>query len=735
MGWPPLQRHLQMCEGLCRFAWVLVSRDIEFSELADTYYLYDKAVVSKTLCNLIFNACKNSMLTSTCADHGWAVHGKSDPPPQKWDRATLSELLVNVPYLRAKIEEVEDLLLGIERPLWSLPATEAILWTIYFNCVGLLPPYVADGWYDRSKHLSTILKSLDVPLSCCRWMEMSMLKGYGKHEFDLDAVAEKFCRGNGNLTEASLSRIYDAFRSVAGRPVYTGLRYDDYLKSGLWATSGSAGGLKERWIIDGVARERRLKKNMILDWYSPDVVTRKVMEMKQLRCVLAMKNEVGKARPVVSADPWSYVPMAWVMERVKPWLKSIPGFFVYVEGDDLVNLLTSTGKKLACRGDDIIVTLSDGRIFSFDFMEYDHQIPVWFVSKLWMDLTVDMDSTIPERLLVDKVTQLLSNIVLHWDVDGEWRERQMTGSLASGLRLTTYVGTVVSLGLGVLLSRTADPWPLVGELNVMYSRSKCYLRSGGEFLRNYFGADGVSAYPTRSVVAMLQHKPWLDAELGRAQAVAKARFVTFQRLGHVPPHHWPLPNEYGCPKLYGGLGINRFGWDYCKVDLDEESIRGVPLRGRMAQLETRGLPDDIYTMAVAAKQVRSTYCRVRRRILSGGTVLEKSNLSLWQYPLYYDELKLEYWQQRVSFYEALRIVSPELAWFVSEHKKWGRRQAMAVAKGGPEKAMCNTLFLPAVCVKMPDSYPGRLPGSLRLWYRAHIDQLSELGVRTLRMAS
>lgn len=311
----------------------------------------------------------------------------------------------------------------------------------------------------------------------------------------------------------------------------------------------------------------------------------------------------------------------------------------------------------------------------------------------------------------------------------------MTGSLASGLRLTTYVGTVVSLGLGVLLSRVSDPWPLVKELNVLYSRSKCYLRRGGEFLRNYFSDGQASAYPTRSVVAVLQHKPWLDAELGRAQAVAKARFVTEQRLGRLPPHFWPLTESYGCPQSYGGLGINRTGWDYCKVDLEEESVHGVPLRGRVDQLVLKGLPDDLFTMAVASREVRATYSRTRRKILSGGVLIEKANFRQWQLPIRFDELKLEYWQQRVNYYEAMRIVSPELAWFVSENKRWGRRQAVSVAKAGPEKAMCSTLYLPSVCVQQPDVYPGRLPGSLRLFYRTHVDLLTELGVAVQRTAS
>lgn len=725
-----------MCEPIAGLAWMLVANEAaELQELADTYFLYDKSTVERTVCKMIFNSCKDNFVTGECKTHGWSIVGKDKRHAARADPNVLGEILSSVPYLRAKVDEIEDLLVGIEAPLASLPVTEAVLWTIYFNLLGMSPPNVSDGWYDRAKSLSTVLKSLDLPLNCCKWMEMSMLKGYGRHEYDLDAVAEKFCVGNGNLSEPALSRIYEAFMSVAGRPTYTALRYEDYLVSNAWATSGSAGGLKERWVVDGVSEERRLKKNMIIDWFNPSIVTKKIMEMDTLKCVLAMKNEVGKARPVVSADPWTYIPMAWVMERVKPWLRSIPGFFVYVDSDALVNLLTSKDPILACRGDDIVVTLPNGRTFSFDFMEYDHQIPVWFVVRLWRDLTVDMDMTVIENMLVEKVATLLGRIILYWNVDGDWKEREMTGSLASGLRLTTYVGTVVSLGLGVLLSRVEDPWPLVKELNVLYSRSKCYLRRGGEFLRNYFSEGQASAYPTRSVVAVLQHKPWLDAELGRAQAVAKARFVTEQRLGRLPPHFWPLSGPYGCPQVYGGLGVTRVGWDYCKVQLDEESIRGVPLLGRVDQLVQKGLPDDLYTMAVAAREVRATYSRVRRKIVSGGSVVEKGNFRQWQSPIRYDELKLEYWQQRVSYYEAMRIVSPELAWFVSENKRWGRRQAAAVAKGGPEKAMCSTLYLPSVCVKQPDVYPGRLPGSLRLFYRTHVDELSDFGIAVQRTAS
>lgn len=724
-----------MCEPLCDLAWVLVTCENDIGELADTYHLYDKSVIHEQLCKLIFKSCRDNFVTGNCTIHGWRVHGKPLPHNLDVNVDVAAELLADVPYIRAEAAEVVDLLSGLERPLSVLPVTEAMLWTIYFNLVGMPVPNVQPDWYQRAKDLSTVLKSLDLPLSCCRWMEMAMLRGYGEHAYDIDQVADKFCKGNGNLTEQALQQIYDAFLSVAGRPYYTSLRYDDYLRSGAWATAGSAGGIKERWSVDGHSAMRRIKKNMMLDWFPPERVSAEVLSMHSLRCVLAMKNEVGKARPVVSADPWSYVPMAWVMERVKPWLRQIPGFFVYVEGDALVNLLVSKDPILACRGDDIVVTVPDGRVFSFDFSEYDHQIPVWFVVKLWRGLTDDMEVVANERTIIDKVTQLLGNIVLHWEKDGEWKERQMTGSLASGLRLTTYVGTVVSLGLGVLLSKAENPWPLVTSLNVMYSRSKCYLRRGGEFLRNYFGPEGVSAYPARSVVAILQHKPWLDAELGRAQAVAKARFVTEQRLGRVPPHFWPLGMKYGCPKLYGGYGIARDGWDYCKLDVDEEAVSGVPLAGRKNKLVADGLPNDVYTLAVAAKQVRTTYSRVRRRVISGGVQPGRGNFRLWQEPIRCDELKLEYWQQRVNYYDALKMVNPELAWFVSENKRWGRKQALAVATDGPEKAMCSTLYLPSVCVQVPDVYPGRLPNSVRLFYRTYVDTLTDIGVRTLRMSS
>lgn len=723
-----------MCEALCQLAWILVSSTSELSELAETYYLYDSSVIKKVLCNNIFVCCRNNFVTGACAEHGWSVVGKEHVETKLADDV-VQELLLSVPYRRAKFEEIRDLLGGLERPLWQLPIVESVLWTLYFNLMKMDVPYVSAGWYERSKDLSTILKSMDLPLSCCRWMEMNMLKGYGQHVFNISEVALKFCRGNGNLGRRELDQIYDSFLSVAGRPRYSSLRWDEYLASGRWATTGSAGGLKQRWGVDGDVEERRMKKNMMVDWYSLSDIQRQLMAQKELRCGLAMKNEIGKARPVVSADPWSYVPMSWVMEKVKDWLKSIPGFFVYVEGDDLVKLLTSTAAILACRGDDIVVTLDSGRTLSFDFKEYDHQIPSWFVQRLWVDLTADMDKTNNELQVVDKVTELLGNVRLYWNDAGIEHSSPLEGSLASGIRLTTYAGTVVSLGLGNILRRTVDPWPTIKDLNVLFSRSKCYQRRGGEFLRNYFTPDGVSAYPCRSVVAILQHKPWLDAELGRAQAMAKARFVTQQRLGQSPPHYFPLHEQYGCPQLYGGLGIGSIGWDYCKVDIDEERVSGVPTRGRDAQLVEQGLPDDVYTLAVAMRRIQLVYGRQRTKIVGGGNLKQRCGFTTWREPIHYDKLRYEYWNQRLSAYEAMKMVSPTLAWFVSEHKKWGRRQALQVADSGPEKALASTLFLPKVCVRTPDIYPNKSPGSLREFYRIYHDELTETGLKVARMAS
>jgi hypothetical protein len=581
---------------------------------------------------------------------------------------------------------------------------------------------------------------MDANVDLLRWVEMSMLLGYDVHKSDLDAVAKKFCEGNGNLTGDVQRELLKTFSEIAGpvKQTYTPLM--SYLWSLKWSTSGSVAGVKETWSVDGDREEHRISKNMLIDWFTPKQMLEELMKQDVLKCSLAMKNEVGKQRPVVGADPWSYLVMSWVMSMIEDWVRNIPGFFVYVEGTALYDVLRAVrrgDRVVACRGDDIMVTLKDGRVFSFDFKEFDHQVPMSYVVDLWELIVSQMQFSAEERIYIDKVSFLLRHVVLYWYTEVGQHSRRMEGSLASGIRLTTIAGTSVSRAVAKLLANADDPWAVVRRLNLLFSRSKCYIRRGGEFLRCYVSPSGMSSYACRSVVSFLQHKPWLDGDMSRADATYKALFVTLQRLGNYPPHYIDRFGIYGCPKVYGGHGIGRYGWDFVRRDPDENpKVKGVPIENRAEAMVRAGLRDDIVTRVLSGRDVSTLYARKREgKVISGGFKPEPSGLGpVW--PLVrYDRLKFRYWEEMFGWTRAAQIVAPDLLAFMVKHSRWGRRAALKLAEAGPEIAMCCKLWVDTRAKATIDQWPGTKAGSVRAFYRSTIETLSDEYSFVLRLAS
>lgn len=731
-----------MCDGLAEFGWVMVSENWDTMELESSFFLYSKDVLLQVLCDTAKKTCEDAGLYYKCTKHECKSGGKRLPVVGQVSAVDKS-LFDGLPFLRAKVVEAQPYLCGLERALWSLDLVPAVHLTVYFNLLGFQPPHFALGWVARAKLLSAMLKSLDVGVDCLRWVEMQQCQGYDYHQSDINAVAAKFCKGNGNIPASTLIKISDAFWTHAGSSSWTYVPYEDYIVSGKWQTSGSASGVKRDWSIDGKMELHRLTKNQLEDWFSTRTLAWHFMKLDTLDCVLANKNEVGKQRPVVGADPWSYVFMSWVMDCIKPWLTTIPGFFVYVEEDAIITLARSIGRKekvIACRGDDLIVTLADGRVLSFDFPEFDHEVPMWFTRLQWDLLTRLAPVSVFERDGISKVSYLLGNVVLHWYDKGVQHSSPLTGSLASGIRLTTVVGTIVSLGLGLLLRSLHNPWPAVEELRIPFNRSKCYVRNGGEFLRTYMSEEWAASYPARSVIAFLQHKPWLDGEQSRVEACFKALFVTMQRLGAVPPHGLHVEGTYGCPKLYGGHGVAQRGFDFCLVERDDDkSLRGVSPYLRLSlESKRNGLPEDIDLLSVVVDRQRELYgANGEEYIVGGGYKKNKRVHGLGPVRQTYrlDMFKYAYYVAKGGFYFALSILNPSLGYEVRKLSKWGRTQAFKVCLNGPELPMTCRLYCPSSLKRPMERGPGADEEGLRTYYRSQFEELNEMGYAYRRVAT
>lgn len=733
-----------MCQGIDTWAWVLVLHPCDICDYEDNFFLYDSVYMQSIVCDIVKTVCTRMYYNGACDEHNWrVVEYKPQAKPEFIEVNVADELLATLPFVRCKGIEVSPLLGWVQKFLsCGSNLLEACHLSVFCTLGSVCPLGVSEGWVDRAKCVSKILKSMDLGLDAMRWVEMQQLQGYEYHDIDVDAVATKFCLGERNFTVEQLSSLFDSFRVNSPPPSVEYIPFTDYYNSGMWVTSGSASGLRADVTVDGLAKDIRMTKNMIPDYYSVSTAVANLFKTSRLVCVLANKNEVGKQRPVVGAEPWSYLVMSWVMHMLKDWLSRIDGFSIY--GDDLslvgIGERVMNGKSvLYCRGDDLVVTVRDGRIFSFDFKSFDHQIPMAFTLKVWEYLC---DAVYPycssgERNMLGHVSVLLQNVVLVWYSGDEKHEARMTGSLASGIRITSIVGTVVSFGLACMLRDSADPWTTVKLSGVLFDRSKCYLRRGCEFLRNYFGQFGGGGYPARSCIAILQHKPWLEAKESRVRAVFKAWAVTQQRFGVMPPYSFNhLREAYGCPQLYGGYGVTDFGWDFCRVDVDRERVTRVPIAMRSEMIARKlQVPVDSYCDVMAIRQIESIYGRVRQKVVSGGYSSRLAN-RVTRFPtIAYDVNKLEYWSIRLGKWDSMWLVSPSLASFVWRNRRWGTKQALAVASDGPEVPLLWMPQLPSPVLVPQQFGPGPMEGSLRMFYRTVRVDVKKEYLWATRMAS
>lgn len=250
-------------------------------------------------------------------------------------------------------------------------------------------------------------------------------------------------------------------------------------------------------------------------------------------CIVALKEEEKKTREIITTPMASYLRQSYLAYR---W-NSLPGDSPLVNPEWLGDFQGTRYPWYGCA----------------DAERFDHSVSKEMIQHIvWKMGEID-EST---RLVAAAEIACIDRLKISWN-DRIWDYR---GGLLSGWRITSIVGTLISMSIGRRIVERTGLWGAknIGmgddiiiaspertitkrDLYEAYAETKFHINltkttAGpvGEFLRQTYSDRGVFGYPALAAGSILYAPPWLERfELATAQEISKNWITLYSR---VLPH-------------------------------------------------------------------------------------------------------------------------------------------------------------------------------------------------------
>jgi hypothetical protein len=374
----------------------------------------------------------------------------------------------------------------------------------------------------------------------------------------------------------------------------------DFIASGQADTAGASSYGTIRWKNSEEHGRFKARKNMIQDLLTPAEITHLVLEHFGIQTSTAfVKPELGKLRVAVTGDIWTYY--------MQSYLNYLCGS-VYLEWEG--NTMDEGFKQQTERAERYVNF--EGYGLPFDFAQFDHQPTQWEIKTLvtkyltrgLVNVPWDQQALVSQYIL--KVVESFSNSSIIVTHEGKRHTFRQTGSLSSGIRLTSMLGNYWNLtmtyiarrlvrALGVespvssdvrgddsaiftdnyftaLLMRLA-----LAAINAIGNDAKYGIhKSQTEFLRVWY-SNHAYAFPNRVIPGIMQRKPWSN-DPWSPEAIIEAQIEVLNTLRRRTRR--PLPSlEFAITRDW--TRIRRQSVDWLRLPRSAGGLGLLPWRGKM----------------------------------------------------------------------------------------------------------------------------------------------------------
>lgn len=381
------------------------------------------------------------------------------------------------------------------------------------------------------------------------------------------------------------------------------LSFQDYVKSAMWLTSGSASIGKVTWTLDEESGSFKARKNMLTQIYTPEELWDIVDGWDcVLRSRVFIKNEMAKLRLAVASNIEAYVTESYMLHLWGHDFKSYQGV-----------TLDETPSEQHTREVSMIKSLQNGAYaFPFDYKAFDHQPTtdevLAIVDHIAKCVTNNLlpDQQQQFRPIAARIRKSYSNSYLSGNIlSQKFSGVQVLGGIPSGVRLTSVVGNLWNsaitycvkqhvtqiLGYDPFISvalRGDDVAILSNNPLALYLTRVVYAAVNAigedaklgispavcEFLRNEISVTGVRGWSCRSIGTLTQRKPWnpepwsphaeVSTLANNISTLERRSGQPIARLHHANKLKWSkhVKQSYhylSLPIRLGGFGLYPFG--------------------------------------------------------------------------------------------------------------------------------------------------------------------------------
>lgn len=518
-------------------------------------------------------------------------------------RLRLGSIIYRCPSAKYLVEEYSHLgypflcNLAIYRELWGDDAIQHLYQLGLFNDVTTFAEHASD--------ISAYVKGFGPPSHIKDQLaELPALMGFMLHSEQFNLLSEaRELSTPGNFTfpvDRQLWRDTIVRHTPPPRLKRDYVTFEDYIRSGVWITSGSCSIGHVDWEFDDSHGRVKARKNTLTIIYPMDEIVSIVLNWDgHIRNRAIIKNELGKIRLAIASNLESYIHESYILDCYGHG---------YVNWDWIT--LDESQQKAFDRTCDVSETLSNNWVaMPWDFKGFDRQPTTLEIQEiLWYLIAPIATADRPDiGAVLNRVIKSYSLATLECPVNGKNVTINVAGGLQSGQRTTSLIGNLwnryrtkmayiraseilgynpnLKIGLRgddsyVLAASYMELYALrlgYGMVNAIGHNKKFSIRpSSVEFLRTEIGPDYVKAWPNRAIPSVTQRKPWSNDVFDPANEVGivSSNICNVERRSGITLHNIHNSNStqwskftrqstlwLHLPKRLGGYGLYPWkGW-------------------------------------------------------------------------------------------------------------------------------------------------------------------------------
>lgn len=484
--------------------------------------------------------------------------------------------------------------------MWGLDILKAIHQTGMLNSFEIFAV--------KAAKLSSYVKRFPFDKDDCkqRFSEFNTLTGYMQNDFgnfDYDKEFDELAHGGNehdNEWTTKFEAKLDELMNVQSLPTF--ISFEDYVKKGLWLTSGSSSLGEVHWSYDNEKGKFKARKNMLLDLYTADELYDIALDWDgKLYNKVFVKDELAKRRLAVSSNIEAYLNQGYLLYLFGHGFKN----YKYVTLDEKPSEQHARNAKL-------IKLLKNGSFaLPWDFKGFDRQPRLRDIEAIVERIGKRVEPNVPaehkslfRRILLKNKTCYFKNY-LYSPITKQ--TVLQTGGLPSGIRPTSLIGNIYNANVTDMardvtksiigfddiqeISLRGDDTYIISKnwftllifryayqsLNITGENSKFgIMQNACEFLRTEISTSGVRGWSNRAIPSVTQRKPWnpqpwtanieVETVANNIYLLERRSKMNLDWLHHCNKVKWSKYTHQSylwlhLPKHLGGIGLYEWkGW-------------------------------------------------------------------------------------------------------------------------------------------------------------------------------